>query len=149
MRTVPYLMAWMLASWLHPAAAAESATTAQMPVAARVLPHVRLEPVDPVATTTVTVTPADLARGYVDVAHRYTVRTNAPERVRLRFQPQATCARSITIEGFGGAVPLRDESVELSPRPGRELSFTVRLWLPAGVAPGECPSPVQVVAVVD
>ena len=148
MRTVPYLMACLLASWLPSAAAAESANMAQMQVSARVLSHVRLEPVGPVATS-VTVTPADLEQGYVDVAHRYTVRTNAPERVRLRFQPQATCARSITIEGFGGAVPLRDEPVELSPRPGRELAFTVRLWLPAGVAPGECPWPVQVVAVVD
>ena len=73
----------------------------------------------------------------------------APERVRLRFQPRAAYARSITIEGFGAAVLLRDEPVELSLAPARDLSFTLRLWLAPGFEPGDYPSPVQVFAVVD
>lgn len=148
MRPVLRLLACLIASGMPWAVSATDSATAQLQVSARVVPHVRLEPLAP-DSATVTVTAADVANGYLDVAHRYTVRTNAPERVRLRFQPRAAYAQSVTIRGFGGAVPLRDEPVELSPPPGRELSFALHLRLPPGFAPGDYPSPVQVVALVD
>jgi hypothetical protein len=147
-RTVACLLAGLIATGVAPATALAESASARMQVSARVLPHVRLEPVDH-PTTSLTLTAADVANGYVDVAHRYTLRTNAPERVRLRFQPRAAYARSITIEGFGAAVLLRDEPVELSLAPARDLSFTLRLWLAPGFEPGDYPSPVQVFAVVD
>ena len=148
MRPFPRLLACLIASGMPWCVGAADSAAAQLQVSARVLPHVRLEPVTPAATT-VTVTAADVSNGYVDVAHRYTVRTNAPERVRLRFHPRAAYAQSVTIEGLGGAVPLRDEPVELSPAPGPQLSFSLRLRLAPGFAPGDYPTPVQVVAVVD
>jgi len=113
-----------------------------------VLPHVRLDPLTP-ATPTVTVTAADVERGYVDIAHRYALRTNAAGRVRLRFLPLAAYAQSVTIEGFGAPVPLHDEPVELAPAPGREVAFDVRLRLAPGLEAGDYPAPVRVVAVVD
>ena len=148
MRPVLCLLACLIASGTPWAVSAADSATAQVQVSARVVPHVRLEPLTP-DSAIVTVTAADVENGYLDVAHRYTVRTNAEERVRLRFQPRAAYARSVTIEGFGGAVPLRDEPVELSPPPGRQLCFALRLRLPPGFAPGDYPSPVQVVALVD
>ena len=148
MRPVLCLLACLIASGIPWAVSATDSAPAQLQVSARVVPHVRLEPLAP-HSATVTVTAADVENGYLDVAHRYTVRTNAPERVRLRFQPRAAYAQSVTIQGFGGAVPLRDEPVELSPPPGRQLSFALRLRLPPGFAPGDYPSPVQVVALVD
>jgi hypothetical protein len=147
-RTVPCLLACLITIGLSPAVAGAESASARIQVSARVVPHVRLEPVEPIAST-ITLTAADLEKGYVELAQRYILRTNAPERVRLRFQPRAAYARSVTIEGFGAAVPLRDEPVELSPAPARELAFALRLWLVPGLEPGAYPSPVQVVAVVD
>jgi hypothetical protein len=147
-RAVPCLLACLITTGWAPAVAGAESALAPMQVSARVLPHVRLEQVEPV-TTTVTLTAADVANGYVDVVQRYTLRTNAPERVRLRFQPRAAYARSVTIEGVGATVHLHDEPVEWSPAPDRDLSFALRLWLAPGLQPGDYPSPVQVVAVVD
>jgi hypothetical protein len=147
-RTVTCLLACLITTGLASAVAGAESASARMQASARVLPHVRLEPVQPVPVT-VTLTAADVANGYVEVAHRYTLRSNVPDRVRLRFEPRAAYARSVTIEGFGAAVPLLDEPVELSPAPHRDLTFALRLWLVPGLQPGNYPAPVQVVAVVD
>ena len=147
MRTVRCVVA-CLAGGLPSSLAGAEPVTARMSVSAQVLPHVSLEPVAPV-TTFVTVTAADVENGYVDVAHHYTLRTNAPGRVRLRLQPQAAYAEEITVEGFGATVQLQGEAVELSPAPGRDIAFALRLWLLPGLAPGDYPAAVHVVALVD
>lgn len=149
MKAVRCCCACLVALGLLPslASGAESAT-ARMSVSALVLPHARLETLAP-ATPTLTVTEADVANGYVRVAHRYTVRTNAPGRVRLRFEPRAAYAEAMTVEGFGAEVSLNDEAVELSPAPGGKVAFSVRLRLAPGFTPGEYPLPVHVLAIVD
>jgi hypothetical protein len=147
-RGLPWLLVWVIATALSMAAARAESVTARLQVSARVLPHVRLETLAP-AVTSVRVTARDLQNGYVDVAHRYALRTNAPDRVRLQFRPRAKYARAVTIEGFGAAVRMQDEPVELSPVAGRDVAFEVRLWLVLGLEPGDYPAPIQVVAVVD
>lgn len=147
MRRVSSLLACLIATALPLADAAAGSVTAPLQVSVRVLPHVRLDPLAPVSTR-LAVTAADVRRGYVDVVHRYALRTNAPDRVRLQFRPLASYAR-ITIEGLGPSVPLADEPVELSPSPGRDVAFQVRLWLGPDLEPGDYPAPVQVLAVVD
>jgi hypothetical protein len=146
-RGVPSLLACLIATALPLAGAGAESVTAPLQVSARVLPHVRLDPLAPVSTR-LTVTASDVRRGYVDVAHRYALRTNARDRVRLQFRPLASYAR-VTIEGLGSSVPLADEPVEVYPLPGREVAFQVRLWLGPDLGPGDYPAPVQVLAVVD
>lgn len=147
-RCLPCLLVWVIATALPMAAGRADSVTAGLQVSARVLPHVRLEPLAP-AVTSVRVTALDLQNGYVDVAHRYALRTNAPDRVRLQFRPRAQYARAVTIEGFGADVQMQDEPVELSPVADGDVAFEVRLWLVPGLEPGEYPAPIQVVAVVD
>jgi hypothetical protein len=147
-RSLPCLLVWVIATALPMAATRADSVTARLQVSAQVLPHVRLEPLTP-AVTSVRVTALDLQNGYVDVAQRYALRTNAPDRVRLQFLPRAQYARAVTIEGFGAAVQMQDEPVELSPVAGRDVAFEVRLWLAPGLEPGDYPAPIQVVAVVD
>jgi hypothetical protein len=145
-RRVSSLLACLIATALPLAGAAES-FTAPLQVSVRVLPHVRLDPLAPVPTR-LTVTAADVRRGYLDLVHRYALRTNAPDRVRLQFRPLASYAR-VTIEGLGSSVSLADEPVELSPLPGRDVAVQMRLWLEPDLEPGDYPAPVQDLAVVD
>ena len=147
MRGVPSLLACLIATALPLGGAGAESVTAPLQVSARVLPHIRLDPLAPVSAR-LTVTASDVRRGYVDVAHRYALRTNAPDRVRLQVRPLARYAR-VSIEGLGSSVPLADEPVELSPLPGRDVAFEVRLWLDPDLEPGDYPAPVQVLAVVD
>ncbi|HEX6571268.1 MAG TPA: hypothetical protein VF055_04535 [Steroidobacteraceae bacterium] len=119
---------------------------ARLAVAARVEAHVRLAPVE--SDGALTITDADLDRGYLDVTRRYALRTNAPDRVRLQVHPRVGYTTAVDIAGVGPTVRLQETSVELWPAAGRHVEFVFRLWLAPGLAPGQYPLPVHVAAVV-
>src|SRR5512135_26790 len=117
-----------------------------LPVSATVLPHARLIETSP--DTTLTVAPADIERGYVDVQQRYWLRTNAPDRVAVQIHPRVGLAEAVDIAGFDGAVRLAESSIEVSAPVGRELDVSFRVWLRPGVTPGAYPLPLHLAAVL-
>ena len=119
---------------------------ARLAVSARVDAHVRLAPVE--SDGPLTITSADLDRGYLDVTRRYALRTNAPDRVRLQVHPRVGYTTAVDIAGVGPTVRLQATSVELWPATGRDVEFVFRLWLAPGLTPGRFPLPVHVAAVV-
>ena len=118
----------------------------RLAVSATVPAHARLESHE----TPVRITPADVARGYVDVSRRYALRTNAPGRVLLQFQPRVGYAQAVDIAGLGPTLRMLDTALEVpSPVPvTRELQLSFRLWLDRGLRPGEYPWPLRVGAAV-
>lgn len=117
-----------------------------LPVSATVLPHARLIETSP--DTTLTVAPADVERGYVDVQQRYELRTNAPDRVAVQIHPRVGLAEAVDIAGFDGAVRLVATSLEVSAPARQNLDVSLRVWLVPGVTPGEYPLPVHLAAVL-
>ena len=118
----------------------------RLAVSARVGAYVRLAPVQ--SDGPLTITSADLDRGYLDVTRRYALRTNAPDRVRLQVHPRIGYTTAVDIAGVGATVRLQETSVELWPATGRDVEFVFRLWLVPGLTPGRYPLPVHVAAVV-
>ena len=116
----------------------------RLAVSATVLAHARLESNE----TPVQVTPADVARGYVDVSRRFAVLTNAPGRVLLQFQPRVGYAHAVDIAGLGPTLRMLDTVLEVPSPATRELQLSFRLWLDRGLQPGEYPWPFHVGAVV-
>lgn len=121
-------------------------SSARIEVSAQVLPRVRVQSAQPSAPITITV--EDVARGYVDVQRHYSLRSNAPGQVVLLVHPRVGLAEAIDIDGLGPTLRLRDLSLEVAPRSGRELDLSFRLWLAAGIHPGTYPLPVHVDGVV-
>jgi hypothetical protein len=119
-------------------------TSAALQVSVVVLPHISLQqdsaPVD--------ITAADIQRGYRDVARRYVLRTNAPERVMLQLNPRLGLTSGIDINGLQAPLHMDQASVEVSAPAGAEFTLLYRLWLGPAAAPGEYQLPVQVVASV-
>jgi hypothetical protein len=113
-------------------------------VSARVLPHARLQ----ADTSPVSITAADVQRGYLDVSRHYRLQTNAPDRVVLQLNPRVGLTDSIDVEGFRAVLHLQDSSLEILQPLAREFMLNYRLWLRAGALPGEYPLPVQVAALV-
>jgi hypothetical protein len=145
LRPAGYLLACLLAGLPFGSQGADVAL-ARFAVSARVDAHVRLAPVD--SDGALTLTSADLDRGYLDVTRRYALRTNAPDRVRLQVHPRVGYTTAVDIAGVGRTVRLHETSVELWPATGHDLEFVFRLWLAPGLAPGQYPLPVHVAAVV-
>jgi hypothetical protein len=133
----------LFAALLCGAARAETAS-AMLQVSAQVLPHARLE----TSTLPVQVTPADVQRGYVDVARRYRLRTNAPERVALQLNPRLGLTEAIDINGLQAPLQMRDQGLEISQPLEREFTLQYRLWLEAAAQPGAYELPLQVAAIV-
>jgi hypothetical protein len=127
-----------------PARHADDASATRLQVSATVLAHARLESDE----APVRITAADVARGYVDVARRYGLRTNAPGRVVLQFQPRTGYTQAIDVDGFGPPLSITDAGLEVAPQPTREIHLSFRLWVPHDLPPGEYPWPVHVAAVV-
>ena len=116
----------------------------RLQVSATVLPRVTLDSTQ----GPITITTADVARGYVDVARRLALRTNAPGRVVLRFQPLTGYTQAVDVDGFGPTLRLADTEVEIVPPGTGALELSYRLWLEDGLSPGEYPWPVHVAAAV-
>ena len=118
--------------------------SANLQVSAQVLPHARLQ----ADASPVSITAADVQRGYLDVSRHYWLQTNAPDRVVLQLNPRVGLTDSIDIDGFQAPLRMRDSSLEITQPFAREITVNYRLWLSAGVVPGEYALPVQVAALV-
>jgi hypothetical protein len=124
-------------------AQAETAA-ANLRVSARVLPHARLQADE----SPVSITAADVQRGYLDVSRRYRLQTNAPDQVVLQLNPRVGLADSIDIDGFQAPLRMTDSSLEIAQPFARDFTVSFRLWLGAAAMPGEYPLPVQVAALL-
>jgi hypothetical protein len=129
---------------LHLGTAQAEAVSANLQVSARVLPHARLQADE----SPVSITAADVQRGYLDVARRYRLQTNAPDQVVLQLNPRVGLTDSIDIEGFQVPLRMTDSSLEIAQPFARDFTVRFRLWLNAAAMPGEHALPVQVAAIV-
>jgi hypothetical protein len=136
---------WLLLAFvaaLHPGTGWTEMASANLQVSARVLPHARLQ----ADASPVSVTAADVRRGYLDVSRHYQLKTNAPDRVVLQLDPRVGLTDSIEIDGFQAPLRMTDASLEITQLFAREFTVNYRLWLSAGAMPGEYALPVQVAA---
>jgi hypothetical protein len=136
---------WLLLAFvaaLHPGTGWTEMASANLQVSARVLPHARLQ----ADASPVSVTAADVRRGYLDVSRHYQLKTNAPDRVVLQLDPRVGLTDSIEIDGFQAPLRMTDASLEITQPFAREFTVNYRLWLSAGAMPGEYALPVQVAA---
>ena len=133
-----------LVAALHPGTAGAETASANLQVSAQVLPHARLQ----ADTSPVSITAADVQRGYLDVSRHYQLKTNAPDRVVLQLNPRVGLTDSIEVEGFQALVRMQDTSLEITQPLAREFTLNYRLWLSAGAMPGEYALPVQVAALI-
>ena len=133
-----------LVAALHPGTVRADIASATLQVSARVLPHARLQS----DTAPVSITAADVQRGYLDVSRRYQLQTNAPDRVVLQLNPRVGLTDSIDVGGFRAPVRMQDSSLEITQPLAREFTLNYRLWLRAGANPGLYALPVQLAAIV-
>jgi hypothetical protein len=119
-------------------------TVANLQVSARVLPHARLQ----ADASPVSITAADVQRGYLDVSRHYRLQTNAPDRVVLQLNPRVGLTESIDIDGFQAPLRMTDSSLEIIQPLAGEFTVHYRLWLSAVAMPGEYEIPVQVAALL-
>lgn len=120
---------------------------AQFTVSAYVAPRVSLEVVSQPAVLSLSA--ADVARGYVDVTAVYRVQNNDPAGYLVRLEPRVGLARAIEVSGLATDVVVRDGDVEvLQPAAlrAREIALSFRMRLDAAAVPGQYPLPVRVSA---
>ena len=143
MRHVPTLL--LFATVLHLQCGWAGDIRGSMHVSATVVAHASVAALDGAAP--VTITAADLARGYVDVDRRYRLRSNSPRGLLLQLSPRVGLARSIEITGLPSALAITDTNVDVV-RPGNEdLQLRFRFWLQPLAAPGEYPLPLHIAAI--
>ncbi|HTK96712.1 MAG TPA: hypothetical protein VL379_01705 [Pseudomonadales bacterium] len=120
---------------------------AQFTVAVNVPVRVLLEVIE--QPTELTLSAADVARGYKDVSARYRVRHNDRRGYLLQIAPRTGITSRIDINGLGAEMTLRDEVLDVR-RPGQtfeqELRLEFRFVLDAGVPSGTFELPVSVAA---
>jgi hypothetical protein len=132
-----------LVAALHLGTARAEMASANLQVSVRVLPHAKLQ----ADVSPVSVTAADVQRGYLDVSRKYQLRTNAPDRVVLQLNPRVGLTDSIDIEGLRALLHMQDSSLEITQPLAREFTLNYRLWLSAGANPGLYALPVQLAAI--
>jgi len=135
----------LLAAASAPAAAERA--SARFTVSALVPQRVSLQAIDQPAR--LAVSSEDIARGYKDLSARYEVLHNTGHGYLLSLSPRLGLASRVEVMGLGGAIELRDQSVEIHrSRPsGRErLGLTFRFVLDADARPGSYPLPVHLSA---
>jgi len=138
---------WLLLAFvaaLHFGTARAETASANLQVSVQVLPHAQLK----ADASPVSVTAADVQRGYLDVARRYQLKTNAPDRVVLQLNPRVGLTDSIDIQGLQAPLRMGDTSLEITQPLAREFTLNYRLWLTAGALPGDYTLPVQVAALL-
>jgi hypothetical protein len=116
--------------------------TATLQVSAVVLPHARLQ-ADPAP---VAITATDVQRGYRDVSRRYSLKTNAPDRIVLQLNPRLGLTDAVEVGGLRAPLHMEESGLEVIQPLATEFTLTYRLWLKPNVPPGEYELPVQVVA---
>ena len=129
---------------LHLGTARAETASANLQISVQVLPHARVQG----DASPVTVTAADVQRGYLDVSRHYQLKTNAPDRVVLQLNPRVGLTNSIDIRGLQAPVRMGDTSLEITQPLAREFTLTYRLWLSAAALPGDYALPVQVAALL-
>lgn len=130
-----------------PAVALAGDARVQFTVMATVAAHVSLEAVSQPAV--LSVTEADVARGYVDVTASYHVRNNDPAGYVVRLEPAAGFATSVVIAGLASPVVLRDEVVEVTEAAAlvpRALNLSFRIMLRPDLRAGDYGVPLRVSA---
>ena len=141
---------WLAATFLagalvDPASAGEAQTRFNVTVTVPV--HVTLEVIEEPAA--LTVTDADIARGYKDVAARYRVRHNDRSGCLLRIAPTVGLTRWVEVRGLGADIVLRDDVVDIH-LPGdaflQSLELEFRFVLDASIQPGSYALPVNIAA---
>jgi hypothetical protein len=138
---------WLLLAFvaaLHLGTARAEITSANLQVSVRVLPRAQLQ----ADASPVTVTAADVQRGYLDVSRHYQLRTNTPDRVVLQLNPRVGLTNSIDIQGFQSPLHMGDLGLEVAQPFQREFTLSYRLWLSAAATPGEYELPVQLAAII-
>ncbi len=133
-----------LVAALHLGTARAETASANLRVSVQVLPHAQLQ----VDASPVSISAADVQRGYLDVSRHYQLRTNAPDRVVLQLNPRVGLTDSIDIQGLQAPVRMGDTSLEITQPLAREFTLNYRLWLSAGALPGDYALPVQVAALL-
>ncbi len=137
----------LLASTLAPATAAAASAYSAITFSATVLPYHKLDVVR--QAPTLTVTPEDIDRGYVDVPAGTQLRAQSNERkgFSVSFDPRARLFERATITGLGKAVEIGPEGGAVNQvYPGRDtlLQLSYRFYLAAGLVPGSYPWPLQI-----
>ena len=138
---------WLLLAFvaaLHLGTARAETASANLQVSVQVLPHAQLQTV----AAPVSITAADVQRGYRDVSRHYHLRTNAPDRVVLQLNPRVGLTDSIDIQGLQVPWSMDHASLEITQPLAREFTLNYRLWLSAGARPGDYALPVHVVALL-
>jgi hypothetical protein len=129
---------------LHLGTARAETASANLQVSVQVLPHAQLQ----ADASPVSISAADVQRGYLDVSRHYRLKTNASDRVVLQLNPRVGLTDSIDIQGLQAPVRMGDESLEITQPLAREFTLNYRLWLSAGALPGDYALPVQVAALL-
>jgi hypothetical protein len=127
-----------------PCVAAAGETRASFLVSATVAPRASLESVSQPAT--LSVSPDDIARGYLDVTAAYRVSSNDPSGYMVRLAPRTGLTRAVQVDGLSTPIVMTDQSVEViqpaALRPQR-LDLRFRLVLDENAVPGTYAMPVQ------
>jgi hypothetical protein len=114
-------------------------------VSATVLPHASVVATNGAAS--VTITSADLARGYVDVDRSYRLSSNSARGLLLQLYPRTGLAWRIDVAGLPSLVQIGDTHAEVLRPANEELHLRFRLWLQPLATPGAYPLPVHLAAV--
>jgi hypothetical protein len=128
-----------------PLAAGAGELRTQFSVTATVLPRASLEHVS--APPTLSVSAADVERGYVDVAAAYRVSSNDPSGYMVRLAPRTGLTRSVEVAGLSSPIVMTDQVVEVvqpAARRPQRLDLRFRLVLDDSAVPGTYAMPVQV-----
>jgi hypothetical protein len=141
-------LAVLLSTSLAPATSGAAASAySAIAFSATVLPYHRLDVVR--QASTLTVTPEDVARGYVDVPAGTQLRAQSNEckGFSVVFDPRARLFERATITGLGNAVEIGPDGGAVNQAySGREtlLQLSYRFYLAAGLVAGSYPWPLQI-----
>jgi len=93
------------------------------------------------------VSPGDVARGYLDVDAAYRVSSNDPSGYMVRLAPRTGLTRSVEVAGLSSPIVMTDQVVEVvqpAARRPQRLDLRFRLVLAENAVPGTYSMPVQV-----
>ena len=144
--------AFILSSAPDQARATQSTSgNSTMTVSATVLPFLRLQVLKQAAT--LTVTPEDVARGYIDApaATDLMARTNDRNGFSLSFDPRSNLFQKAQVTGFGSGAEIGPGGgFAHQPYTGNQMlmRLSYRFFLAPEVAPGNYPWPLQISSTV-
>lgn len=138
----PYTLLVLCSALAAPGGWAAEVRTSML-VSATVVAHASVETVGSAAG--VTVTDADLRRGFVDVTRTYQLRSNTRQAL-LQLHPRVGLTRQIDVAGLSSPLQISDTSVEILQPATEQLRLRFRLWLQPAAVVGEYLLPVHLAA---